>query len=105
MYPRAASLASCYALYLIETALILRILKIIYPYIIVYIHLYIECWKLRIFYYVILKIKADQIFPVFWNPLIKSRDRYCDLAVRVPGYGTEMYFVPCEVRTEFIYVM
>jgi hypothetical protein len=26
-------------------------------------------------------------------------------ASRVPGYGTEMYCVSCEVRTEFIYVM
>jgi hypothetical protein len=25
--------------------------------------------------------------------------------VRVPGYGTEMYCVSCEVRTEVIYVM
>jgi hypothetical protein len=24
---------------------------------------------------------------------------------RVPGYRTEMYYVSCEVRTEFIYVM
>jgi hypothetical protein len=25
--------------------------------------------------------------------------------VRVPGYRTEMHYVPCEVRTEFIYFM
>jgi hypothetical protein len=31
--------------------------------------------------------------------------RLCGLVVRVPGYGTEMYCVSCEVRTEFIYVM
>jgi hypothetical protein len=32
-------------------------------------------------------------------------DRLCGLVVRVPGYTTEMYYVSCEVRTEFIYVM
>jgi hypothetical protein len=31
-------------------------------------------------------------------------DRLSGLAVRVPGYTTEMYCVSCEVRTEFIYV-
>jgi hypothetical protein len=29
-------------------------------------------------------------------------DRLCGLVVRVPGYGTEMYCVSCEVLTEFI---
>jgi hypothetical protein len=29
-------------------------------------------------------------------------DRLCGLVVTVPGYGTEMYCVSCEVRTEFI---
>jgi hypothetical protein len=29
-------------------------------------------------------------------------DCLCGLVVRVPGYGTEMYCVSCEVRTEFI---
>jgi hypothetical protein len=28
-----------------------------------------------------------------------------DTAVRVPGYGTEMYRASCVVRTEFMYVM
>jgi hypothetical protein len=32
-------------------------------------------------------------------------DRLCGLVARVPGYRTEMYFVSCEVQTEFIYVM
>jgi hypothetical protein len=32
-------------------------------------------------------------------------DRLCSLVVRVPGYRTDMYCVPCEVRTEFIYVI
>jgi hypothetical protein len=32
-------------------------------------------------------------------------DRFCGLAVKVPGYRSEMYCVFCEVRTEFIYVM
>jgi hypothetical protein len=32
-------------------------------------------------------------------------DRLCGLAVKVPGYTTEMHCVSCEVRTEFIYVM
>jgi hypothetical protein len=32
-------------------------------------------------------------------------DRLCGLVVRVPGYATEMYWVSCEVRTEFIYVI
>jgi hypothetical protein len=36
---------------------------------------------------------------------IGTRDRLCGLAVRVPGYTTEVYCVSCEVRTEFIYVM
>jgi hypothetical protein len=35
----------------------------------------------------------------------KKVDRLCGLVVRVPGYRTEMYYVSCEVRTEFIYVM
>jgi hypothetical protein len=34
-----------------------------------------------------------------------SKGRLCGLVVRVPGYRTEMYFVSCEVQTEFIYVM
>jgi hypothetical protein len=29
----------------------------------------------------------------------------CGLVVRIPGYITEMYYVSCEVRTEFIYAM
>jgi hypothetical protein len=29
----------------------------------------------------------------------------CGPVVTVPGYGSEMYCVPCEVQTEFIYVM
>jgi hypothetical protein len=29
----------------------------------------------------------------------------CGLVVRVPGYRMEMYFISCEVQTEFIYVM
>jgi hypothetical protein len=32
-------------------------------------------------------------------------DRFCGLAVRVPGYGTEMYCASCDVRSKFIYVM
>jgi hypothetical protein len=32
-------------------------------------------------------------------------DSLCGLAVRVPGYRTEMYCDYCEARTEFIYVM
>jgi hypothetical protein len=32
-------------------------------------------------------------------------DRLCFLVVRVPGYTTEMYYVSCEVRIEFVYVM
>jgi pyruvate-formate lyase len=35
----------------------------------------------------------------------KEVDRLCGLVVRVPGYRTVMYYVSCEVRTEFIYVM
>jgi hypothetical protein len=31
--------------------------------------------------------------------------RLCGLVVRVPGYRKEMYWVSCEVRTEFIYVL
>jgi hypothetical protein len=31
--------------------------------------------------------------------------RLCGLVVRVPGYGTEMYCVSSELRTEFISVM
>jgi hypothetical protein len=30
-------------------------------------------------------------------------DRLCGLVVRVPGYTTEMYYVSCEVRTEYIF--
>jgi hypothetical protein len=37
------------------------------------------------------------------NPRYKHR--FCGLVVWVPGYTTEMYWVSCEVRTEFIYVM
>jgi hypothetical protein len=40
---------------------------------------------------------------VFW--LCGGRCLLCGLVVRVPRYGTEMYCVSCEVRTEFIYVM
>jgi hypothetical protein len=36
---------------------------------------------------------------------VKNPDRLFGLVVRVPGYITEMYYVSCEVRTEFIYVM
>jgi hypothetical protein len=34
-------------------------------------------------------------------------DTFCSsgLVVRVPGYTTEMYYVSCEVQTEFIYVI
>jgi hypothetical protein len=35
----------------------------------------------------------------------KRVDRLCGLVVRVPGYRTEMCCAPCEVGTEFIYVM
>jgi hypothetical protein len=37
--------------------------------------------------------------------MIRSMDHLCGLVVRAPGYATEMYYVSCEVRTEFIYVM
>jgi hypothetical protein len=37
--------------------------------------------------------------------VIVLKERLCGLVVRVPGYGTEMFCVSCEVRTEFIYVM
>jgi hypothetical protein len=37
--------------------------------------------------------------------IASSMDRLCGLVVRVPGYTTELYCVPCEVRTEFVYVM
>jgi hypothetical protein len=37
--------------------------------------------------------------------MFHTEDRLCGLVVRVPGYGTELYCVSCEVRTEFIYVM
>jgi hypothetical protein len=36
---------------------------------------------------------------------LASMYRLCGLVVRVPGYTTVMYWVSCEVRTEFIYVM
>jgi hypothetical protein len=32
-------------------------------------------------------------------------DRPYGLVVRVPGYRPEMYYVSCEERTEFMYVM
>jgi hypothetical protein len=32
-------------------------------------------------------------------------DRFCGLVVRVPGYRTEMYFVSCEVQSEYIYML
>jgi hypothetical protein len=32
-------------------------------------------------------------------------DLLCGLVVRVPGYRTEIYYVSCEVLTEFMYVM
>jgi hypothetical protein len=32
-------------------------------------------------------------------------DCICGLVVTVPGYTTEMNCAPCEVRTEFMYVM
>jgi hypothetical protein len=35
----------------------------------------------------------------------KGRDRLCGLVVIVPGYTPEMYCVPCEALTEYIYVM
>jgi hypothetical protein len=34
--------------------------------------------------------------------MYKKVERPCGLEVRVLGYGTEMYCVSCEVRTEFI---
>jgi hypothetical protein len=37
--------------------------------------------------------------------IYKKVDRLCGLAVRVPGYRTEIYCVSCEVQTEFIYVI
>jgi hypothetical protein len=43
---------------------------------------------------------GDVLFPVR-NELIYI----CGLVVKGPGYRSEMYCVPCEVRTEFIYVM
>jgi hypothetical protein len=42
---------------------------------------------------------------VIYVIIIVFIDHLCGLVVRVPGYGTEMYCVSCEVRTEFIYVM
>jgi hypothetical protein len=35
----------------------------------------------------------------------KTKESKANTAVRVPGYREEMYYVSCEVRTEFIYVM
>jgi hypothetical protein len=37
--------------------------------------------------------------------LYRNLDRLCGLVVRVPGYRTEMYYVSCEVLTEFVNVM
>jgi hypothetical protein len=44
---------------------------------------------------------VEQVLEARWT----QEDRLCGLVVRVPGYTTEMYFVSCEVRTEFLYVM
>jgi hypothetical protein len=45
--------------------------------------------------------RGNKIFP--YPHLILHR--LCGLVVRVLGYTTEMYYVSCAVRTEFIYVM
>jgi hypothetical protein len=49
------------------------------------------------------------VFPVKYElnlyMLCTKVDRLCGLAVRVPGYTTEMCCVSCEVRTEFMFVM
>jgi hypothetical protein len=37
--------------------------------------------------------------------VISLVDRLCGLVVRLPDHRTEMYYVSCEVRTGFIYVM
>jgi hypothetical protein len=47
------------------------------------------------------------VFPVRYELNLctyKKVDRFCGLVVRVPGYEREMYYISCEVRTEFIYV-
>jgi ribosomal protein S26 len=38
-------------------------------------------------------------------PPLPCLDRLRGLAVRVPGYRTQIYCVSCEVRNEFIYVI
>jgi hypothetical protein len=35
----------------------------------------------------------------------KKVERLFILVIRVPGYTTLMYYVLCEVRNEFVYVM
>jgi hypothetical protein len=51
-------------------------------------------------YCVSCEVRIECIY-VIWEKV----DRFCGLAVRLPGYTTEMYCVSCEVRTEFMYVM
>jgi hypothetical protein len=36
------------------------------------------------------------------NDVWERGDRICDLVVRASGYGREMYYVSCEVQTEFM---
>jgi hypothetical protein len=36
---------------------------------------------------------------------MRPHDRLCGLVVKVFGYGKEMCYDSCDVRTEFIYVM
>jgi hypothetical protein len=32
-------------------------------------------------------------------------DRLCGLVLRVPGYGTEIFCVSCELQTEYLYML
>jgi hypothetical protein len=49
-----------------------------------------------------LKKEARQVVALFPEPMTLTLR---GLAVRFPGYRTDMYCDSCEVRTEFIYLM
>jgi hypothetical protein len=63
----------------------------------------------------IIEIECQRVFCLFVCDVLYNEykqvlnsvcvDRLCGLVVRVPGYTTEMCYVSCEVRTEFMYVM
>jgi hypothetical protein len=51
------------------------------------------------------KVLMIRVHLTLTNVLCVCVGGFCSLVVGVPDYTTEMYCAPCEVRTEFIYVL